>query len=78
MTKKDDSPKAGEDPYWSKELLAVLVVALRDEDHARETLQGIIRQAQEGSQVKRAHAPLKGAEKRQARRKKKTSFRKAK
>ena len=27
MTKKYDAPEAGEDPYWSEELLAVLVVA---------------------------------------------------
>ena len=45
MTKKDDSPEAGEGPYWSEELLAVLVVALGDEDQARETLEGIIRHA---------------------------------
>ena len=45
MTKKDDSPKAGEDPYWSKELLAVLVVALGDEDQAREALEGSARRA---------------------------------
>ena len=38
MTKKDDSPEAGEDPYWSEELLAVLVVGLGDETQARETL----------------------------------------
>ena len=28
MTQKDESPEAGENPYWSEELLAVLVVAL--------------------------------------------------
>ena len=39
MTRKDDSPGAGEDPYWSEELLAVLVVALGDETQARETLE---------------------------------------
>ena len=44
---KNDSPEAGEDPYWSEELLAVLVVALGDEGHARETQEGIIRQARE-------------------------------
>ena len=48
MTRKDDSPEVGEDPYWSEELLAVLVVALGDETQARETLEGIIRQARAG------------------------------
>ena len=33
MTRKDDSPEASEGPYWSEELLAVLVVALGDKDH---------------------------------------------
>ena len=28
MTQKDESPKASEGPYWSEELLAVLVVGL--------------------------------------------------
>ena len=31
MTQKDDSHEVGEDPYWSEELLAVLVVGLGDE-----------------------------------------------
>ena len=38
MTQKDESPKASEGPYWSEELLAVLVVGLGDETQARETL----------------------------------------
>ena len=45
MTQKDESPEAGEDPYWSEELLAVLVVGLGDETQARETLEEIIQQA---------------------------------
>ena len=48
MTQKDESPEAGEDPYWSEELLAVLVVGLGDETQARETLEGIIQQALSG------------------------------
>ena len=48
MTQKDESPKEGEGPYWSKELLAVLVVGLGDETQARETLEGIIQQALSG------------------------------
>ena len=48
MTQKDGSPEASEGPYWSEELLAVLVVGLGDETQARETLEGIIRQAREG------------------------------
>ena len=36
MTQKDESPKASEGPYWSEELLAVLVVGLGDETQARE------------------------------------------
>ena len=45
MTQKDGSPDASEGPYWSEELLAVLVVGLGDETQARETLEGIIQQA---------------------------------
>ena len=48
MTQKDESPNASEGPYWSEELLAVLVVGLGDETQARETLEGIIRQALSG------------------------------
>ena len=48
MTQKDGSPEASEGPYWSEELLAVLVVGLGDETQARETLEGIIRQARAG------------------------------
>ena len=48
MTQKDGSPEASEGPYWSEELLAVLVVGLGDEIQARETLEGIIQQAQSG------------------------------
>ena len=43
-----EEAKAGEDPYWSEELLAVLVVGLGDETQARETLEGIIQQALSG------------------------------
>ena len=49
MTQKDESPKASEGPYWSEELLAVLVVGLGDETQARDTLEGIIQQALSGS-----------------------------
>ena len=42
LTQKDESPEAGEGPYWSEELLAVLVEGLGDETQARETLEGII------------------------------------
>jgi len=35
MTKKDESPEEGANPYWSDELLAVLAEALGDEDRAR-------------------------------------------
>ena len=52
MTQKDESPEAGEGPYWSEELLAVLVVGLGDETQARETLEGIIRQAREGKALR--------------------------
>ena len=48
MTKKDESPEVATNPYWSDELLAVLAEALGDEDRARQTLEGIIQQAQEG------------------------------
>ena len=48
MTQKDESPKASEGPYWSEELLAVLVVGLGDETQARDTLEGIIQQALSG------------------------------
>ena len=49
MTKKDESPEEGANPYWSDELLAVLAEALGDEDRARQTLEGIIQQAAVGS-----------------------------
>ena len=52
MTQKDESPKASEGPYWSEELLAVLVVGLGDETQARETLEGIIQQALSGRALK--------------------------
>ena len=45
---KDGSPEASEGPYWSEELLAVLVVGLGDETQARDTLEGIIQQALSG------------------------------
>ena len=48
MTKKDESPEEAKNPYWSDELLAVLAEALGDEDRARQTLEDIIQQAQEG------------------------------
>ena len=48
MTKKDESPEEATNPYWSDELLAVLAEALGDEDRARQTLEDIIQQAQEG------------------------------
>ena len=48
MTKKDESPEEATNPYWSDELLAVLAEALGDEDRARQTLEGVIQQAQEG------------------------------
>ena len=48
MTQKDGSPEASEGPYWSEELLAVLVVGLGDETQARDTLEGIIQQALSG------------------------------
>ena len=48
MAQKDESPNASEGPYWSEELLAVLVVGLGDETQARETLEGIIQQALSG------------------------------
>ena len=40
MTQKDGSPEASEGPYWSEELLAVLVVGLGDETQAREKAVG--------------------------------------
>ena len=49
MTQKDGSPEASEGPYWSEELLAVLVVGLGDETQARDTLEGIIQQALSGA-----------------------------
>ena len=52
MTQKDESPNASEGPYWSEELLAVLVVGLGDETQARETLEGIIQQALSGRALK--------------------------
>ena len=51
MTQKDESPNASEGPYWSEELLAVLVVGLGDETQARETLEGIIQQALSGGRA---------------------------
>ena len=48
MTKKDESPEEATNPYWSDELLAVLAEALGDEDRARQTLEVVIQQAQEG------------------------------
>ena len=48
MTKADESPEEAPNPYWSDELLAVLAEALGDEERARQTLEGIIQQAQEG------------------------------
>lgn len=48
MTQEDESPNVSEGPYWSEELLAVLVVGLGDETQARETLEGIIQQALSG------------------------------
>ena len=48
MAQKDESPNASEGPYWSEELLAVLVVGLGDETQARDTLEGIIQQALAG------------------------------
>ena len=35
MTQKDGSPEVSEGPYWSEELLAVLVGGLGDEAQAR-------------------------------------------
>ena len=52
MTQKDGSPEASEGPYWSEELLAVLVVGLGDETQARETLEGIIQQALRGGRAR--------------------------
>ena len=51
MTQTDESPKEGEGPYWSEELLAVLVAGLGDENQARETLEGIIQQALSASRA---------------------------
>ena len=53
-TKTDESPGEEEatNPYWSDELLAVLAEALGDEDRARQTLEGIIQQAQEGKAMR--------------------------
>ena len=59
MTQKDGSPEASEGPYWSEELLAVLVVGLGDETQARDTLEGIIRQAL--SDLFRGSPPLPAA-----------------
>ena len=55
MTKADESPEEAPNPYWSDELLAVLAEALGDEDRARQTLEGIIQQAQEGKAVQTAN-----------------------
>ena len=46
MTKTDESPEEAKSLYWSDELLAVLAEALGDEDRARQTLEGIIQQAE--------------------------------
>ena len=48
MTQTDEPPEEATNPYWSEQLLAVLAEALGDEDRARQTLEGIIQQAQEG------------------------------
>ena len=55
MTQKDGSPEASEGPYWSEELLAVLVVGLGDETQARDTLEGIIQQALSGRALQHSH-----------------------
>ena len=52
MTRTEDSPEEAKSPYWSDELLAVLAEALGDEDRARQTLEGIIQQAQEGKAMR--------------------------
>ena len=52
MTRKDESPEEATNPYWSDELLAVLAEALGDEDRARQTLEDIIQQAQEGKAMR--------------------------
>ena len=52
MTKADESPEEALNPYWSDELLAVLAEALGDEERARQTLEGIIQQAQEGKAMR--------------------------
>ena len=57
MAKKDESPEEATNPYWSDELLAVLAEALGDEDRARQTLEGIIQQAQEGKAVQTSPRP---------------------
>ena len=59
MTQKDGSPEVSEGPYWSEELLAVLVVGLGDETQARETLEGIIQQALSGRALQASH-PRRG------------------
>ena len=61
MTQKDGSPEASEGPYWSEELLAVLVVGLGDETQARETLEGIIQQALSGRALQKCAAGKKQA-----------------
>ena len=38
MTKKDESPEEGANPYWSDELLAVLAEALGDEDPQQDVM----------------------------------------
>ena len=54
--------KAGlADPYWSEELLAVLVAVLGDEERARDTLEDIIRQACEGKALQTLSAEGLGA-----------------
>ena len=53
MTRTEgDSPEEAKSPYWSDELLAVLAEALGDGDRARQTLEGIIQQAQEGKAMR--------------------------
>ena len=48
MTQKDESPNASEGPYWSEELLAVLVVGLGDETQAHGNRAPAMRGSAEG------------------------------
>ena len=68
MTQKDESPNESEGPYWSEELLAVLVVGLGDEIQARETLEGIIQQAHHYAGVSTASMAPRRRSRRQAER----------